>query len=184
MYSELTPQVLVGGFVQPDVDVSFLAFSGVTHIVNASDRPFAPIVDKQFHTLELRGANRDYDQSEGYWPKVFSFTKQAVRGEDSKLYFHITPEVPTRPAFPVAVYAGLRALGYSRLQSREMLLEMHPILTWHEIGTAFVDKVFTAWAREHGVKENCRLDTIKKAQEMRTVSEEVPSADVQWGMWL
>jgi len=182
MYSELTPRVLVGGFVQQNLDVSFLAFSGVTHIVNASDLPTSPIVSKQFRFLEMRGANRDGEQLPEYWPKLFGFTNQAVHEEDSKLYFHITPEIPIRPAFPVAVYAGLRALGYSRLQSRMMLTELHPILTWHEEGTAFVDKVFTVWAKEHGFSETCRSPVAHKAKPIGPV-EDVPLADVLEGMW-
>lgn len=152
MFSELTPRVLVGGFVSQHVSADFLERSGVTHIVNASDRALPPIVAKQFWTLELLGTNLDGEHDKKYWPKLFSFTSVALKKRINKLYFHVNPEIPSRPTSPVAVYAGLRAMGYSALESRRRLGAVHPIINWHDAGMRCVDHEFADWCRHHNVK--------------------------------
>ena len=161
MYSELTQRVLVGGFVSSSIDPDYLIRAGVTHLVNASDKPVHPIVGKQFCTIELRHATWDGSQRTQYWSPLFSCVKKALRPQQNKIYFHVTPEVPTRPASPVAVYAGLRALGYGAGDSRRRIAGLHPVLNWHEISMRSVDRSFDKWSATH------RVTRIKPAPELR-----------------
>lgn len=151
MYSELTERVLVGGFVSPQVDPDFLIRAGVTHLVNASDKPLPAIVSNQFWTLEMDHATWDGAQKLEYWKALFSFVSNALRRRENKLYFHVTPEIPVRPVAPVAVYAGLRVLGHGMIDSRRRVERLHPVLSWHEISMKSVDKSLEQWAQHHRI---------------------------------
>jgi hypothetical protein len=156
MYSELTPRVLVGGFVSAKVDANYLVHTGVTHLVNASDVPLPVLVTGQFWTLEVSGATRDADNQQ--WPELFSFVRRALNKRENKVCFHVTSEVPERPVAPVAVYAALRALGFTAIRSRLRLLALHPVLTWHERAMQAVDARFGAWKRLHPMPAKLRTE--------------------------
>lgn len=172
MYSELTSRVLVGGYVSRAINADFLVRSGVTHLVYSSNDPLSPLVSGQFWTLELKDADRDGEQKPMYWPHLFNFTRQALRKKDNKLYFHVAPEIPTRPVSPIAVYAALRALGYSGMVSRHRLQELHPIVNWHENAMAFVDHAFTAWCKEHHIKMKCVKEPAVFSRPRRDIEED------------
>jgi hypothetical protein len=144
-YNEITPRMFLGGYVNRDVNVNILRRAGVTHIVNTSQKRLSPFVQKQFWTLDILNGDIDYAHNDSYWEPVFDFTRTNLLKPETIMYFHICPEA--RPVSPVAVYAALRALGYSDLHARRKLIEAHPILKWQDIALREVVKEFELWCK-------------------------------------
>ena len=155
MYSELTSRILVGGYVSRSIDVQVLAHDGVTDVINSSSEELPEIISNQFHVLEMRDVNWHGCEPE-YWFRLFTFIKRALQRTGSKLYLHVVPENGESPDSPVVVYAVLRMLGYSALQARVKLSEMHPVVRWHDMAMTAIDLEFKAWAKEHHFREDCK----------------------------
>jgi len=178
MYSELTPRVLVGGYVSPRVDPNILVRNGVTHVVNASDREIDKVIKNQFVTLELSDANADLMHTRQYWPKMFVFTRRALRCSGAKLYIHVSPGDNLRPAMPIACYAALLALGYSHVNARQRLLATHPIIVQQEVGMCCVNRSFSEWREKH------RRVRPVKAEIIIDEKPEPPSRPDDLGEWM
>jgi hypothetical protein len=149
MYSELTPRILMGGYVRASVDVQLLEWGGVTHIVNAMSVPLPELISGQFITLEMGHANLDFFRPMNYWAKLFSFVQRALYRKNQKLYLHTPPDIPERPEFPVVAYATLLMQELTPNGCRQKLLSIHPLLAPPVEAVASVDAAFIAWANRH-----------------------------------
>jgi len=149
MFSQITPRMLVGGWIDRRINVNVLAFSGVSHIVNFSSEKLTELEKNQFWVLELDEGLLDLPHDISYWEPVFNFAHKAMYGtKDAVIYFHSCPEERFRS--PIACYAAMRALGYSMIQARRKLEVVHPILSWCERAARGVDDSFREWCRLRG----------------------------------
>jgi hypothetical protein len=153
--------MFLGGYVYRDINVNILRRAGITHIVNTSQQRLSPFVQKQFWTLDMLNADIDYPHAEAYWEPVFDFTRKTLTIPDTKMYFHICPEA--RPVSPVAVYAALRALGYSDLHARRKLSETHPILKWQDVALRNVIQEFDIWCKTRHLHPTLPIEEAETA---------------------
>ena len=160
-YTEITPRLLVGGWVGQQLFVNMLARADVTHIVNMRHDRVGEMVGKQFKVLECEDAELDSFLPAAFWCKVFDFTAKAYKSKDNKIYFH----VPARqhPESPVGCYAGLRSVGFTAIQARLKLEDAHPILAWHETAMKSVETAFTHWCKQTGKNP----ETVRQAMSER-----------------
>lgn len=157
-YNEITPRMFLGGYVSREVQVNILRRAGVTHIINTSQRPLSPMVQKQFWTLDMINGDIDYPHCDAYWEPVFDFVRKTLQIPDTKIYFHICPEA--RPVSPVAVYAALRALGYTDMHAKRKLSETHPILKWQDIALRDVEREFEIWCKARHLHPKLPLEEM------------------------
>lgn len=162
MCTQINNRVLLGGYQHSVFNVNILDRANVSHVVNMRVEALPELVAEQFSVFDCADGETNNLMSTEYWMMLMSWAALAYQNMKSVIYFHARND---NDGTPMACYAGLRAIGYSAIETRRMIEKAHPILNWFEYGTRGVDIAYTNWCEMTG--KNPELKRQKMLSNLR-----------------